>query len=110
VTRVDPQAVQDAAGTFVAARLGAAGLGRASTRAPVREREQRRAARAAGDRGRPPGRPKRRRLAFDGKVLRAARRGGKRVNLLAAACHDTGAVTAQRVVDGKSNEIPDYAP
>ena len=83
VARVDPQAVQDAAGTFVAARLHAAGLGQARTQ-PVREREARRAARVQHDRTRPPGRPKRRRLAFDGKALRGARRrGGGRVNLLA---------------------------
>jgi predicted transposase YbfD/YdcC len=106
VARVDPQAVQDAAGTFVAARLGAAGLGPA--RAPVSEREARRAARAEPDRTRPPGRPTRRRLAFDGKALRGARRrGGTRVNLLAGACQDTGTVIAQRGINAKSNEIPE---
>jgi len=45
LTIVDPQAVQDAAGTLVADRLSAAGLGRPP---PVREREQRRAERGTG--------------------------------------------------------------
>lgn len=108
VARVDPQAVQDAAGLFVAGRLQAAGLGETSAAAPGREREQRRAARAERDRSRPPGRPRRARLAFDGKALRGARRrGGRRVNLLAGICHDTGTVIAQRVIDTKSNEIPE---
>jgi len=108
VARVDPQAVQDAAGVFVAARLAAFGLGQAEPGTSVREREQRRAARAERDRTRPPKRPTRRRLAFDGKALRGARGpGGKRVNLLAAACHDTGTVIGQRVIDTKTNEIPE---
>ena len=108
VARVDPHAVQDAAGMFVAARLKAAGLGKTSATAPVREREQRRAARAERDRTRPPGRPTRRRLAFDGKALRGARRRcGRRVNLLAGVCLDTGTVIGHRVIDTKSNEIPE---
>jgi predicted transposase YbfD/YdcC len=104
VARVDPQAVQDAAGVFVAARLRAVGLrpGRAAGARPA-EREARRAART-----RPTGRAKRRRLAFDGKVLRGARRrGGGRVTLLAGVDHDTGTVIAQRGIDAKTNEIPE---
>ena len=101
LTIVDPQAVQDAAGTLVADRLSAAGLGRPP---PVREREQRRAERR--HRSRPPGRPKQRGVGFDGKILRGARRpGGKRVGLLAGAEHECGVVIAQRSVDTKSNEI-----
>jgi hypothetical protein len=47
-------------------------------------------------------------LAFDGKALRGARRpGGRRVNLLAGACHDTGTVVTQRLIDAKRNEIPE---
>src|SRR5262249_44175350 len=65
VAQIDPQAVQDAAGVFVTARLRAVGLGPSHARvSKPSEREQRRAARA-----RPPGRTTRRRLAFDGKVL-----------------------------------------
>src|SRR5437899_6199908 len=60
VARVDPDAVQNAAGTFVAARLRAVGLGTARVGRPLREREQRRAAHV-----RPPRRARRRRLAFD---------------------------------------------
>jgi hypothetical protein len=100
---LDPQAVQDAAGTQVAGRLSAAGLGRPP---PVREREQRRAERREGSR--PPGRPKHRGVGFDGKILRGARcSDGKRVGLLAAAEHDSGAVIAQRAIDTKSNETPE---
>ena len=103
VARVDPLAVQDAGGTFVAARLHAVGLGAARVGPPPREREQRRAAHA-----RAPRRARRRRFAFDGKALRGARRrGGRRVTLLAGSCHDTGAVIAQRVIDAKTNEIPE---
>jgi predicted transposase YbfD/YdcC len=103
LARLDPQAVQHAAGTQVAARLSTAGLGRPR---PVREREQRRAERR--EKSRPPGRPTHRGVGFDGKILRGARRpGGKRVGLLAGACHDSGAVIAQRAIDTKSNEIPE---
>jgi hypothetical protein len=107
LARVDPQAVENAAGRFVAGRLKAAGLGTA-VRTPPREREQRRAERGKRDHTRPPGRPKRRGVAFDGKVLRGARhRGGKRVSLLGTADHDTGAVVGQREIDAKTNEIPE---
>jgi predicted transposase YbfD/YdcC len=98
LARVDPQAVQDAAGAFTAGRSRQAGLGPA--RPPVQEREQRR----ARGRTRPPGRPA---VAFDGKALRGARRGGRPVMLLGAARHGTGTVIAQRMVAGKSNEIPE---
>jgi predicted transposase YbfD/YdcC len=103
LARLDPQTVQDAAGAFLAGRLAAAGLVRPP---PVREREQRRA--QGRDRCRPRRRPRPRGVGFDGKVLRGARRpSGKRVGLLAGAEHGSGAVIAQRVIDTKSNEIPE---
>jgi predicted transposase YbfD/YdcC len=101
LTRVDPQAVQQAAGAFVASKLQAAGLGKP----PVREREQRRAQRAGPDR--PPGRPDRVGVAFDGKTLRGARRrGGRPLGLLAGVEHGSGRVLAQHAIDTKTNEIP----
>jgi predicted transposase YbfD/YdcC len=102
LARVDPQAVQDAAGAFVAGRLQAAGL----RMPPVREREQRRAQRAEASR--PPGRPERGGVAFDGKTLRGARRAhGRRLGLLAGVEHGSGRVLAQRAIDTKTNEIPE---
>jgi predicted transposase YbfD/YdcC len=98
LARVDPQAVQQAAGRFVAARLHVAGLAKASTR----EREQRRAQRRGRHRG--SGRPG---VHFDGKMLRGARRGGGRLlGLLAGIAHGSGRVLAQQAIDTKSNEIP----
>jgi hypothetical protein len=103
LARVDPQAVQQAAGAFVAARLQAAGLRKPP---PVREREQRRTQRQ--DRSRPAGHPHRPGVHFDGKTLRGARRrDGKRLGLLAGVEHGTGRVLAQRAIDTKSNEIPE---
>lgn len=108
VARVDPQAVQDAAGTFVAVRLCAAGLG--ETSAPS-EREARRVARASRARTRPPGRGTWRRFAFDGKVLRGARRrSGGRVTLLAGVCHDTGAVVGHAPSTRRPMRSPHYGP
>jgi hypothetical protein len=102
LARVDPQAVQQAAGAFVAARLQAAGLRKPP---PVREREQRRTQRQ--DRSRPAGHPHRPGVHFDGKTLRGARRrDGKRLGLLAGVEHGTGRVLAQRAIDTKSNESP----
>lgn len=107
IARVDARSVEQAAGGFVADQLVEVGLG--SHRPPVREREARRAERAAQRDGtRPPGRPRHRAVAFDGKVLRGARRrSGTRVNLLAAADHATGTVLGQREIDAKTNEIPE---
>jgi hypothetical protein len=100
LARVDPQEVQRAAGAFVAGKLRSAGLGKP----PVREREQRRAQLA--ERSRPPGRPERGGVAFDGKTLRGARRrDGRRLGLLAGVEHATGRVLAQRAIDTKTNEI-----
>jgi predicted transposase YbfD/YdcC len=50
-------------------------------------------------------------IAVDGKTARGARTAdGRAVHLLGAMSHSTGAVLGQRVVDGKSNEIPAFAP
>ena len=50
-------------------------------------------------------------IAIDGKSARGARgAGGRAVHLLAALDHAEGVVLAQRVVDGKSNEIAAFAP
>jgi predicted transposase YbfD/YdcC len=74
---------------------------------PARERETRRAERAAADERTRPPRRRRRRIAFDGKVVRGARRpDGTRVTVLAGADHDTGTVVGQREIGAKSNEIP----
>lgn len=104
---LDPGALESAVGRFTTDKLKAAGLG--SARPPVREREQRRARHAAKrDRTRPPGRRKRRTLAFDGKALRGARRPGrKRVNLIGATDHSTATMTTQHEIDTKTNEIPE---
>lgn len=105
ITRIDAQAVEDAAGGFIASRLRVAGLG-TNARTPPREREARRAARRST--GPPTRRQQRRRIAFDGKVLRGARRpDGTRVTLLAGVDHDTATVVGQRQIDGKTNEIPE---
>jgi predicted transposase YbfD/YdcC len=102
LARVDPQAVQAAAGAFVAGRLRAAGL----RELPVCEREQRRAQRA--EPSGPPGWPDRGGVAFDGKTLRGARRrDGRRLGLLAGVEHASGRVLAQRAIDTKTNETPE---
>ena len=50
-------------------------------------------------------------LAVDGKTLRGARAGQDRApHLMACLDHGSGAVCAQVAVDGKSNEIPMFAP
>jgi predicted transposase YbfD/YdcC len=50
-------------------------------------------------------------IAVDGKSARGARNAdGRAVHLLAALDHAEGVVLAQRVVDGKSNEITAFAP
>lgn len=104
IARVDAQAVERAAGGFVAAQLRAVGVDSAAGQS--REREARRARQAGGHDKRPP--RQRRRIAFDGKVMRGARRpDGTRVTLLAGACHDSGIVVNQREITAKSNEIPE---
>jgi predicted transposase YbfD/YdcC len=104
IARLDAGAVEKAAGTFVASKLRAAGLG-PNTRTPARRRPPGRQ-----DRTRRPSRRqrKRRRIAFDGKVLRGARRlDGTRVTLLAGADHDTATVVSQHEIDAKTNETPE---
>ncbi|MFI6919992.1 ISAs1 family transposase [Nonomuraea spiralis] len=49
-------------------------------------------------------------LAVDGKTLRGSRTSDGVTHLLAAIRHDTQTVLAQRQVEAKSNEIPDFAP
>ena len=50
-------------------------------------------------------------LAVDGKTLRGARSGDDRApHLMACLDHHAGVVRAQAAVDGKSNEIPMFAP
>ncbi len=50
-------------------------------------------------------------IAIDGKTARGARVGdGRAVHLLAALEHAGGVVLGQRVVDGKTNEITEFAP
>ena len=50
-------------------------------------------------------------IAVDGKTTRGARNGEESApHLLSALDHTTGAVLAQRQVDGKSNEISAFAP
>jgi hypothetical protein len=100
---VDPQAVQAAAGGFVADRLHTAGMAKATP--PVTEREQRRA--VGGEPYGPPV-PTREAVHFDGKTLRGARRpdGSQRV-LLAGAEHSTDRVIAQQAIAAKTNEIPE---
>jgi predicted transposase YbfD/YdcC len=101
IARVDAQAVEDAAGGFVTSRLRVAGLG-SNARTPAEPRSQDPPTDA------PASQRPRRRVAFDGKVVRGARRpGGRRVTLLAGADHDTATVIGQRQIDDKSNEIPE---
>ena len=50
-------------------------------------------------------------IAVDGKTVRGARVGdGRAPHLLAAIGHADGVVLAQRAVDGKTNEITEFAP
>ncbi|TAM94987.1 MAG: ISAs1 family transposase [Rhodanobacteraceae bacterium] len=50
-------------------------------------------------------------IAVDGKAVRGARRAdGRAVHLLAALEHADAVVRGQRVVDGKTNEITEFAP
>ena len=103
VARVDARAVEDAAGRFIASRLRVAGLG-STARTPAEPRSEDPPTLTVPP---VPQRP-RRRVAFDGKVVRGARRpDGTRVTLLAGADHDTGTVIGQRQIDDKSNEIPE---
>lgn len=55
--------------------------------------------------------PRWRAVAIDGKSARGARIGeGRATHLLAALEHADGVVLGQRVVDGKTNEITEFAP
>jgi predicted transposase YbfD/YdcC len=75
----------------------------------VREREQRRAQRAAAEREGLA--PRRRAYAVDGKYLRGARRpDGSKVIILSAVRHGDGVTAAAREIDAKTNEIPEFAP
>ncbi len=67
----------------------------------------------AADRGAKHGRRVRRALAVDGKAVRGTRHAGEdgqAVRLLAVADQQAGAVLAQASVDGKTNEITQFAP
>lgn len=67
----------------------------------------------AADQGQDRGRRQRRAVAVDGKSVwgtRHASSGGQPVHLLAAADQRAGAVLAQAGVDGKTNEITQFAP
>lgn len=82
LTAVDPAALDRAIGSWVTAQLAGPGPD------PVRAV-----------------------LAVDGKTLRGARAGQDRApHLMACLDHGSGAVCAQVAVDGKSNEIPMFAP
>jgi predicted transposase YbfD/YdcC len=71
-----------------------------------REREQRRAARPRPE---PPGLLGQ--AAADGKTVRGAvRRDGSQVHLLSVFDVASGCVRAQREIDAKTNEIPEFAP
>jgi predicted transposase YbfD/YdcC len=86
---VDAAALDAAVGSWLAARLQAAGQGQ------------------------PAGRRLRRALAVDGKAVRGTRHAssdGQAAHLLAAADQQAGAVLAQASVDGKTNEITQFAP
>ena len=86
---VDAAALDAAVGSWLDARLRAAGQGR----------EQ--------------GRGRRRAVAVDGKAVRGTRHAssdGQAVHLLAALDQRAGAVLAQAGVDGKTNEITQFAP
>jgi predicted transposase YbfD/YdcC len=86
---VDARALDAAVGSWLAARLRAAG------HEPGHGRRERRA------------------LAVDGKSLRGTRHAssdGQAVHLLAAAGHQASAVVAQASVDGKTNEITQFGP
>lgn len=75
----------------------------------LREREQRRAHRAAAVD--PPLPRRRRRLAVDGKCLRGAKRpDGSQIYLLSAVSHDDVLTVAAREIGAKTNEIPEFQP
>ncbi|MEU3201887.1 ISAs1 family transposase [Streptomyces sp. NPDC006996] len=54
--------------------------------------------------------PGRKVIAVDGKTLRGTRTAGRTATALIAAMTHSGEVLAQRQIDGKSNEIPAFAP
>ncbi|MFE9934325.1 ISAs1 family transposase [Streptomyces sp. NPDC005533] len=54
--------------------------------------------------------PGRKAIAVDGKTLRGSRTAKRPATALIAAMTHSGQVLAQRQVDGKSNEIPAFAP
>ncbi|MFK0114726.1 ISAs1 family transposase [Streptomyces sp. NPDC090994] len=54
--------------------------------------------------------PGRRVIAVDGKTLRGSCTAGRPATALISAMTHSGQVLAQRQVDGKSNEIPAFAP
>ena len=86
---VDAAALDAAVGSWLAGRLRAAG------QQPERGRRARRA------------------LAVDGKAVRGTRHAsgdGQAAHLLAACDQQAGAVLAQASVDGKTNEITQFAP
>ncbi|GAA2273532.1 ISAs1 family transposase [Streptomyces roseiscleroticus] len=54
--------------------------------------------------------PGRKVIAVDGKTLRGSRTAGRTATAVIAAMTHSGQVLAQRQIDGKSNEIPAFAP
>lgn len=54
--------------------------------------------------------PERKVIAVDGKTLRGSRTADRTATALIAAMTHSGEVLAQRQIDGKSNEIPAFAP
>ncbi|MEZ3183265.1 ISAs1 family transposase [Streptomyces pimonensis] len=54
--------------------------------------------------------PERKVIAVDGKTLRSSRTTGRTATALIAAMTHSRQVLAQRQIDGKSNEIPAFAP
>jgi predicted transposase YbfD/YdcC len=104
--RVDPVALS-AAG-FAYLRVLADAAIESSAPDSVGEREQRRAAKAAGQADAV---PRRRRVAFavDGKCLRGAYRpDGSQVNVLSAVRHHDAVTAASREIAAKTNEIPEF--
>ncbi|MEU1320551.1 ISAs1 family transposase [Streptomyces tibetensis] len=111
--------LRDVFGKVDAAALTQAGFARLTALTPsspcatapdgVREREQRRAHRAAAPQG--DARPSRWAFAVDGKCLRGAvRADGSRVFILTAVRHDDTLTAALREIGAKTNEIPEFAP
>jgi predicted transposase YbfD/YdcC len=104
--RVDPVALSAAGFAYLRVLTDVATESSAAD--SVGEREQRRAAKAAGG---PDAISRRRRVAFavDGKCLRGAYRlDGSQVNVLSAVRHHDAVTAASREIAAKTNEIPEF--